>query len=92
MEKIILPANDIWIPDIEVYNMIEAKYLRHQETVVVDSSGSVMWIPAMKIKSSCFLDPFKENQTCELKFGSWNYNGLEIDLKLVRKDVSINEI
>merc|ERR1712198_619736 len=82
MEKIILPADDIWIPDIEVYNMIDAKYLRRQETVVVDSSGSVMWIPAMKIKSSCFLDLAKENQTCELKFGSWNYNGLEIDLKL----------
>merc|ERR1711915_248374 len=82
LEKIILPANDIWIPDIEVYNMIDVKYLRRQETVIVGSTGYVTWIPAMKIKSSCFLDLDKENHTCELKFGSWNYNGLEIDLQL----------
>merc|ERR1711915_819288 len=82
IEKIILPANDIWIPDIEVYNMINVKYLRRQETVIVDSTGYVTWISAMRIKSSCFLDLDKENHTCELKFGSWNYNGLEIDLQL----------
>jgi len=87
--KIILSADDIWMPDIEVYNMIDAKYLKREETVVVESTGSVMWIPAMKIKSSCFLDPFKENQTCELKFGSWNYNGLEIDLKLKSDTVDV---
>merc|ERR1712198_653459 len=90
MEKIILPANDIWIPDIEVYNMIDAKYLRRQETVVVfDSTGSVMWIPAIQIKSSCFLDHLQEIQTCELKFGSWNHNGLEIDLKLKDDTVDV---
>merc|ERR1711915_389604 len=92
LEQIVLPANDIWNPDIEVYNMIDVKYLRRQETVVVESTGSVSWIPAMKIKSSCFLDLAKENQTCELKFGSWNYNGLEIDLKLKSDTVDVSTL
>merc|ERR1712126_40185 len=90
VESVKLPANDIWIPDIEVYNMIDTKYLRRQETVVVfDSTGSVMWIPAIQIKSSCFLDRLQEIQTCELKFGSWNHNGLEIDLKLKDDTVDV---
>merc|ERR1711915_8783 len=84
LEQIVLPANDIWIPDIEV------KYLRRQETVIVGSTGYVSWISAMKIKSSCFLDLDKDNHTCELKFGSWNYNGLEIDLQLKSDTIDLS--
>ena len=44
------------------------------------------WIPSFKLTSSCKIDttwfPF-DDQDCELKFGSWVYNGFKVNLQLV---------
>lgn len=50
---------------------------------VVSSDGTVLWIPMAIYKSSCSIDithfPF-DTQTCHLKFGSWTYDGTNLDL------------
>jgi len=44
---------------------------------VVQSDGTVLWIPPALFRSSCSIDitqfPF-DIQTCQLKFGSWTYD------------------
>ena len=51
---------------------------------VVSHDGLVMWIPPSIFKSSCAIDiqhfPF-DTQTCNLKFGSWTYDGIQLDVK-----------
>ncbi len=53
--------------------------------VVVYSNGNMMYVPPGMFKSTCNIDitwyPF-DTQNCQLKFGSWSYDGGSIDLKL----------
>ena len=50
---------------------------------VVKNDGSVLWIPQALFKSSCVIDitnfPF-DRQNCSLKFGSWTYDGFQLDI------------
>ena len=49
--------------------------------VVVTSEGLCTYIPPGMFKSSCPIDitwfPF-DDQSCEMKFGSWTYNGFKV--------------
>ncbi|GBP43233.1 Acetylcholine receptor subunit alpha-L1 [Eumeta japonica] len=55
---------------------------------VLHYSGKVLWTPPAIFKSSCEIDvryfPF-DQQTCFLKFGSWSYDGDQIDLKHINQ-------
>ena len=48
------------------------------------SEGLVEWKPPAIYHSSCEMDveyfPFDE-QTCVMKFGSWTYDGFQVDLR-----------
>merc|ERR1711953_12501 len=61
----------------------------YQTNVVVTSEGQCTYIPPGIFKSSCQIDitwfPF-DDQNCEMKFGSWTYNGFNLDLKLDSED------
>jgi nicotinic acetylcholine receptor len=50
---------------------------------IVSSEGKVLWVIPAMTKSSCKIDvtyfPFDE-QRCPLKFGSWTYDGFQMDL------------
>lgn len=50
---------------------------------VVSSDGTVLWIPMAIFKSTCSIDithfPFDE-QNCNLKFGSWTYDGFKLNI------------
>ena len=47
-------------------------------------------IPPYKYTTSCKIDttwyPFDE-QSCDLKFGSWTYNGYKLNIQLVNTDI-----
>lgn len=50
--------------------------------VVVTSTGSCTYIPPGIFMSTCKIDitwfPF-DDQNCEMKFGSWTYNGFKVN-------------
>ena len=52
-----------------------------QTNVVVDENGGCLYVPPGIFKSTCKIDitwfPF-DDQRCELKFGSWTYNGWKV--------------
>ncbi|KYN06588.1 Neuronal acetylcholine receptor subunit alpha-7 [Cyphomyrmex costatus] len=53
--------------------------------VVVKNNGTCMYVPPGIFKSTCKIDitwfPF-DDQRCEMKFGSWTYDGSQLDLQL----------
>lgn len=65
----------------------DGKYeVSYKPNVVISSDGSVMWIPPAIYRSSCTINvkyfPF-DQQTCEMKFGSWTFNGDQVTLTFV---------
>ncbi|KAG9347192.1 hypothetical protein JZ751_006119 [Albula glossodonta] len=59
--------------------------------VLVNASGYCQYIPPGILKSTCYIDvrwfPF-DVQKCNLKFGSWTYNGWLLDLQMLAVDIS----
>ncbi|MFH4973771.1 hypothetical protein AB6A40_000480 [Gnathostoma spinigerum] len=88
IDVLYVPSDMIWLPDIVLYNNADGNY---QVTIMTKAklspNGTVQWSPPAIYKSMCQIDvewfPF-DAQTCEMKFGSWTYGGLEVDL--VHKD------
>ena len=89
IKDIRLSPDDIWLPDIEVYNLVKKTSLTSDIKVVVTSDGNLTWIQPYELVTVCKLDfifyPF-DDQTCNTKFGSWVYNGFLLDLKLVSRE------
>merc|ERR1719336_1012349 len=86
VKDIRMPPGNLWKPDILMYNSAsEAFDGTFPTNVVVTSDGTCTYIPPGIFKSSCQIDitwfPF-DDQNCEMKFGSWTYNGFNLDLKL----------
>ena len=84
-----VPPNEIYIPDIRVYNDIDFTTKKMVDTnALIYSNGMVMWVPPMTTKALCKLDlkkwPFDEH-ICSLKFGSWTYDGYVMDVKAMSK-------
>ena len=56
---------------------------QREAMAVVESSGSVLWIPPAIFKSTCSIDithfPF-DVQLCHMKFGSWTYDGFKLNI------------
>ena len=72
------------LPDIVLYNSADdytEGYMQNKAMVKPD--GEVFWSPPAKLRSSCKIDvtyfPF-DDQVCTLKFGSWTYSGLQVDI------------
>ncbi|NXS48302.1 ACH10 protein, partial [Balaeniceps rex] len=84
IDSIRIPSSYVWRPDIILYNNADDRFGGSMETnVVLRSDGHIMWDSPAITKSSCKVDvsyfPF-DGQQCRLTFGSWTYNGNQIDL------------
>merc|ERR1712223_264720 len=82
--EIYVPSEHIWLPDIILYNNADGDYIVKTMTkAVLHYNGYVKWTPPAIFKSSCEIDveffPF-DRQTCFLKFGSWTFDGFQVDL------------
>ncbi|CAL1283244.1 unnamed protein product [Larinioides sclopetarius] len=85
-----IPPWRIWKPDVLMYNSADEKFDGTYHTnVVVRNNGSCTYIPPGIFKSTCKIDitwfPF-DDQRCEMKFGSWTYDGFQLDLRLASED------
>uniref|UniRef100_A0A7N8YE34 Neuronal acetylcholine receptor subunit alpha-7-like n=1 Tax=Mastacembelus armatus TaxID=205130 RepID=A0A7N8YE34_9TELE len=82
----------IWTPDILLYNSAHDKFdATFKTNVLVNSSGFCEYLPPGIFISTCNVDvrwfPF-DIQRCELKFGSWTFDGLLLDIQMKEADVS----
>jgi len=80
-----VPSQDIWLPDIVLYNNADGNYeVTIMTKAILNWNGKVNWNPPAIYKSYCGIDveffPFDE-QECWMKFGSWTYDGFMLDLR-----------
>ncbi|XP_052283564.1 neuronal acetylcholine receptor subunit alpha-10-like [Dreissena polymorpha] len=79
-----IPCNKLWLPDIVLYNNA-AEYTDGlmPANAMVKYDGNIFWPIPTKLQSSCKVDvtyfPFDE-QECYMKFGSWTYDGFQVDI------------
>ncbi|XP_021944477.1 acetylcholine receptor subunit alpha-L1 isoform X2 [Folsomia candida] len=88
--ELYVPSEHIWLPDIVLYNNADGDYIVTTMTkAVLHSDGVVTWKPPAIFKSSCEIDvryfPY-DMQQCFMKFGSWTYDGFQIDLKHINQE------
>ncbi|XP_074109448.1 nicotinic acetylcholine receptor alpha2 [Cotesia typhae] len=96
MKELYVPSEHIWLPDIVLYNNADGEYgITTMTKAVLHYTGKVLWTPPAIFKSSCEIDvryfPF-DQQTCFMKFGSWTYDGLQIDLKHINQKSGNNNV
>ncbi|XP_059098784.1 acetylcholine receptor subunit alpha-like isoform X2 [Tigriopus californicus] len=91
-----VPSDHIWRPDIVLYNNADGNFevtLATKATLM--ASGKVEWKPPAIYHSSCEMDveyfPFDE-QTCVMKFGSWTYDGFQVDLRHIDEEYGRPEV
>ncbi|XP_060937511.1 neuronal acetylcholine receptor subunit alpha-7-like [Limanda limanda] len=85
-------SDQIWTPDILLYNSAHDKFdATFKTNVLVNSSGFCEYLPPGIFVSTCNVDvrwfPF-DIQRCELKFGSWTFDGWLLDIQMKEADVS----
>ncbi|XP_030250914.1 neuronal acetylcholine receptor subunit alpha-7-like isoform X2 [Sparus aurata] len=84
--------DQVWTPDILLYNSAHDKFdATFKTNVLVNSSGFCEYLPPGIFISTCNVDvrwfPF-DIQRCELKFGSWTFDGWLLDIQMKEADVS----
>ncbi|XP_028811937.1 neuronal acetylcholine receptor subunit alpha-5-like [Denticeps clupeoides] len=87
-----VPSDSIWIPDIVLYDNADGHFEATITKAVVRYDGTISWTPPANYKSSCTIDvtffPF-DLQNCSMKFGSWTYDGSQVDILL--EDVQVDK-
>uniref|UniRef100_A0AAY4A014 Uncharacterized protein n=1 Tax=Denticeps clupeoides TaxID=299321 RepID=A0AAY4A014_9TELE len=87
LEVIRIPSSLVWRPDIVLYNNAdeEGSSGPPDTNVVLRYNGEITWDSPAITKSSCKVDvayfPF-DSQQCNLTFGSWTYNGNQVDIAM----------
>ncbi|KAM4854945.1 neuronal acetylcholine receptor subunit alpha-9 [Thomomys bottae] len=84
LDSIGIPSDLVWRPDIVLYNKADDESSEPVNTnVVLRYDGLITWDAPAITKSSCVVDvtyfPF-DKQQCNLTFGSWTYNGNQVDI------------
>ncbi|XP_060632157.2 neuronal acetylcholine receptor subunit alpha-9 [Anolis sagrei] len=84
LDSIRIPSNLVWRPDIVLYNKADDDFSEPVNTnIVLRYDGKITWDAPVITKSSCVVDvsyfPF-DSQQCNLTFGSWTYNGNQVDI------------
>ncbi|XP_055331726.1 acetylcholine receptor subunit alpha-like 1 isoform X2 [Paramacrobiotus metropolitanus] len=88
IENIYIPSESLWLPDLVLYNNADGNYqITMMTKVTVRYTGDVIWDPPAIYKSYCRIDvqyfPY-DKQSCDMKYGSWTYDGLSVNLLPIR--------
>ncbi|XP_035702527.1 neuronal acetylcholine receptor subunit alpha-7 [Folsomia candida] len=86
VDNIRIHPTKLWKPDVLMYNSADEGFDGTFATnIVVRNNGSCLYVPPGIFKSTCKIDitwfPF-DDQKCEMKFGSWTYDGFQLDLSM----------
>ncbi|KAI4832950.1 hypothetical protein KUCAC02_015884 [Chaenocephalus aceratus] len=85
LEMINIPSDLVWKPDIVLYNKADEESSASSTNVKLRYNGEIIWDSPAITKSTCVVDvsyfPF-DWQQCKLTFGSWTYNGNQVDISL----------
>lgn len=90
-------ANEVWQPDILLYNSADHSEVDHYHSthVLIYSSGAVLWVPPARFYAHCQLNlirwPYDEH-ICQLRFGSWTHHGLQIDLEFRNNETKVDKM
>jgi len=87
-----LSTNNVWIPDITLYNMVEP--MRVDPTnIVLMSNGQIIYIPRTYIKTYCNVNyenwPWGK-QNCTFKAGSWTFDMAKLDIQPYGGTINLN--
>ncbi|KAM8953074.1 5-hydroxytryptamine receptor 3A-like [Pelodytes ibericus] len=85
IEKISLPVEDIWTPDIIVYEFIDEDKAQRTPFVYVNHTGRIRYDRMLRVVSSCNLGIFNfpfDVQNCSLTFGSYMHTVKDVRLGL----------
>ncbi|XP_014769464.1 neuronal acetylcholine receptor subunit alpha-10 [Octopus bimaculoides] len=79
-----LPSKAIWSPDITLYNYLEhSTFTDTDEQLIIFHTGAVLEFSRMLNIAFCEIDmkkfPF-DTQTCKLVYGSWMFDGDDVNL------------
>jgi len=85
IDRVIYSSAEVWKPDVTLYNSANLVKMMNcwDSNVIIFANGEVLWVPPCKLDSQCRLTLKKEpygEQTCTMKFGSWTYDGIIMDL------------
>lgn len=79
----------IWAPDVILYNSADDNDKlgggteKYKTKIAINSNGSCKWMAPAIFQSTCDINteffPF-DDQICTLKFGSWAFDGSEVDI------------
>uniref|UniRef100_UPI00358E2768 5-hydroxytryptamine receptor 3A-like n=1 Tax=Myxine glutinosa TaxID=7769 RepID=UPI00358E2768 len=87
VEKISLPIESIWTPDIVINEVVEEYKSEEVPYVYVNASGYVNQLRPLRAVTACILNiltfPF-DRQNCSLTFAPWTYSATEVSLDLQR--------
>uniref|UniRef100_A0A8C6U1E9 Cholinergic receptor nicotinic alpha 9 subunit n=1 Tax=Neogobius melanostomus TaxID=47308 RepID=A0A8C6U1E9_9GOBI len=86
LDIIQIPSSLVWRPDLVLYNKADDDFSGPMDTNVrLRYDGEITWDAPAITKSSCVVDvayfPF-DSQQCNLTFGSWTYNGNQVDVTM----------
>uniref|UniRef100_A0A3P8W272 Neuronal acetylcholine receptor subunit alpha-5 n=1 Tax=Cynoglossus semilaevis TaxID=244447 RepID=A0A3P8W272_CYNSE len=80
-----VPSDRLWRPDVVLYDNSDGRFEGTVTKAVVKYDGTITWTPPANYKSACTIDvtffPF-DLQNCSMKFGSWTYDGSQVDIIL----------
>ncbi|KAK3098644.1 hypothetical protein FSP39_021530 [Pinctada imbricata] len=84
ISQLIVPFSKVWVPDITLYDNANSELEGLKDyRPAIGSDGSMSYNFPSIISSLCKVDvtyfPF-DTQICVLKFGSWAYHGLELNV------------
>ena len=84
-EYININADEIWLPDLELYNSAsEPNVYDAHGGLRLYSNGDIVWVRPTTYSFSCQLNlkrfPF-DKQKCTMTFGSWKYNSNYLDVR-----------
>uniref|UniRef100_A0A3B4TC36 Cholinergic receptor nicotinic alpha 9 subunit n=1 Tax=Seriola dumerili TaxID=41447 RepID=A0A3B4TC36_SERDU len=95
LDVIHIPSSLVWRPDLVLYNKADDDFSGPMDTNVrLRYNGEITWDAPAITKSSCVVDvsyfPF-DSQECNLTFGSWTYNGHQVDIIMGRDSGDLSD-